>query len=111
MSYRLRALALSIALLSPPVLAQDYVVNVNGMVCEFCSLGVTKKVAKLPFIDRSKYEKGVSVDIKNQMVTIAVKPDAALDKDALFTAIESGGYKPVEIFVLSAEGVKNIYQP
>ncbi len=105
------ALALLSALHTTPVLAKDYVVQVNGIVCGYCSLGVSKKVSKLPFIDRSRYEKGVSVEIENQMVTIAVKPDATLYKEALFAAIESGGSNPVEIYELTPEGTKKAYQP
>ena len=54
---RISTLALIAALLlstPAPALAQDYVINVNGIVCEFCAFGVTKKVAKLPFIDNMK---------------------------------------------------------
>ena len=111
MTYRFKALTLLIALSSSPALAEDYVIQVNGIVCEFCSLGVSKKVSRLPFIDPTKYDKGVSVEIENQMVTIAVKPDATLDKEALFAAIESGGYNPVEIFELTADGEQKAYQP
>jgi hypothetical protein len=107
----IKALLVLGALSSTSALAQDYVVNVNGIVCEFCSLGVTKKVSKLAFIDRSKYDKGVKVEIESQMVTIAVKADAQLDQQALFEAIESGGYNPVEIFELTATGDRVAYQP
>lgn len=96
---------------SMPTMAADYVIHVNGIVCEFCSYGVTKKIAKLDFIDHSKYTNGVKVEIENQMVTIAVLENATLDKDALFDAIKSGGYDPVEIFVLSADGERIAYQP
>lgn len=111
MSYQIRALALLAVLLSSNAFAQDYVIRVNGIVCEFCSLGVAKKVSRLDFIDRSKYENGVSVNIEQQIVTIAVQSDATLDKDALFAAIESGGYNPVEIFELQPDGTKKAYQP
>lgn len=83
--------------------AADYVVDVNGIVCEFCSLGVTKKVAKLPFIDKTRYTNGVDVDIENQKVTIAVKDGAELDVDALFEAIESGGYNPIRVRALGTD--------
>lgn len=111
MNYRTKAIALLMALSFSPVMAQDYVIEVNGIVCEFCSLGVAKKVSKLPFIDHSKFDNGVQVDVKNQMVTIAVKPDAELDKEALFAAIESGGYNPVEIYVLTQDGERKALQP
>ena len=91
------AIALLYALLSTPLLAQNYEVNVNGIVCEFCAYGVGKKIRKLPFIDPSQYDEGVKVDIENQRVFVAVREDALLDKPALFKAIESGGYDPIDI--------------
>ena len=105
------AAMLLIALISLPAFAQDYVVNVNGIVCEFCSLGVGKKISKLSFVDRSKYDKGVKVEIENQMVTVAVKDGADLDVKALFAAIESGGYNPVRIWKLEPDGSKTELQP
>jgi|TARA_B110000263_G_C14982793_1_gene362319 hypothetical protein len=106
-----KAIALLVALISTPAYAQDYIVNVNGIVCNFCSLGVAKKVSKLPFIDRAKYDRGVKVEIESQMVTIAVKEGAALDIEALFAAIESGGYNPVKVFELTLTGEHIAFQP
>lgn len=100
------SIILSLTFLSAPAFAQDYVVNVNGIVCSFCSLGVAKKVSKLSFIDTKKYKKGVKVDIENQMVTVAVRDDAKMDKGQLFKAIESGGYKPVTLWKISDDGTK-----
>jgi copper chaperone CopZ len=111
MFYKFIAAVLVVTLGSASAIAQDYVINVNGIVCEFCSLGVTKKVSKLPFVDRAKYNKGVKVDIESQMVTVAVRDDATLDKAALFRAIESGGYNPVEIFSLTPDGERIAYRP
>jgi hypothetical protein len=96
--------ALILALLSGPALADDYVVHVHGLVCSFCAKGVTKKVSKLSFIDRSKYNKGVRVEIEDQKVTIAVLPDQTPDVDALFAAIVSGGYEPIGIFSIDENG-------
>lgn len=102
--------ALAIALLSGPVLATDYVVHVHGIVCSFCAKGVTKKVSKLPFIDRSQYNKGVKVEIEEQKVTIAVLNDHAPDVDALYAAIISGGYDPIGIFAIDEKGALVEYQ-
>lgn len=77
--------------------ATTYRVDVDGIVCEFCALGVAKKVRKLTFIDAARFKKGVKVDINNQQVFVAVRDNAQLDKAALFKAIESGGYKPLTI--------------
>ncbi len=94
-----RLLALVIALISTPVFAGDYVVNVHGIVCSFCAQGVIKKVSKLPFVDRSKYTNGVKVEIEDQKVTIAVRDDLVLDTTSLFDAIKSGGYFSFHISV------------
>ncbi|MEE8306887.1 MAG: heavy metal-associated domain-containing protein [Gammaproteobacteria bacterium] len=96
--------AVALLLSSPSGFANDYVVHVHGMVCSFCAQGVTKKISKLPFIDRSKYTKGVKVEIENQKVTVAVKPDERLDVPALFKAIKSGGYDPVDVWTVGATG-------
>ena len=101
---KLLSLAVLYALFTTPALAKNYVVNVHGIVCEFCSFGVARNVKKLPFIDGSQYKDGVKVKIENQMVFVAVRDDATLDKDALFDAIESGGYKPVKIWLITESG-------
>jgi len=97
----------ALLLLSAPVFASDYVVHVHGLVCSFCAQGVTKKVSRLPFIDQSKYTKGVKVEIEKQKLTIAVIPDRDLDIPALFEAITSGGYEPVDIWTVTATGELN----
>ena len=84
--------------------AKDYVVEVHGIVCEFCSLGVAKNVGKLPFVDQAAPNKGVRVEINNQLVYVSVKDEASLDKAALFKAIESGGYSPVNVWEVNAGG-------
>ena len=72
---------------------------------------MSKKVSKLPFIDRSRLDNGVHVDIENQLVTIAVNPNAELNQAALFEAIVSGGYEPTEMFELTPDGERRVWQP
>ena len=94
----------ALLLFSAPVYASEYVVHVHGMVCSFCAQGVTKNVSRLPFIDQSKYTKGVKVEIENQKLTISVKADHDLDIKALCGAIKSGGYEPVDVWTVTATG-------
>ena len=101
---RLFTLALLQLALMTPVSAAQFAVYVHGIVCEFCSYGVAKKVRTLNFIDHTQLDNGVDVKIENQMVTIAVRDNAKLDKQALFKAIESGGYKPVSLWKINANG-------
>lgn len=65
---------------------------------------MSKKLSKLPFVDRSRFNKGVLMDAENQLVTLAVKPSATFDVVQLTDAVESGGYKVEQIFTLSADG-------
>ncbi len=85
----------------------ESVIIVHGIVCSFCSQGVIKKLSKLDFIDPSKYTKGVKVDIENQKVTIAIKPDMEPDFDAIFASIKSGGYEPIKAYTSNG----NIHTP
>jgi len=105
------AIALLYALTPAPSWAENYVVNVHGIVCELCSYGVAKKVRKLSFIDKQQFDEGVKVDIENQMVYVAVREDAQVDKELLFKAIRSGGYDPVKIWSLSESGEQQELQP
>ena len=73
----------------------EAVIVVQGIVCSFCSQGVRRKLSKLPFIDHSRYSKGIKVEIENQKVTIAIKPGTEIDMDEVFRSIKSGGYEPV----------------
>ncbi len=103
--------ALCYGLLSTSVQAQNYVVNIHGMVCELCSFGVAKNIRKLAFINAAEYDDGVKVDINNQLVYLAVRDDANFDEDALFKAIEDGGYKPVKVWALSDTGERTEVAP
>jgi copper chaperone CopZ len=86
------------------VLPGEAVIIVHGMVCSFCAQGVTRNLSKLPFIDRSKYIKGVKVEIEKQKVTIVVKPENTLDLSQVFKSILKGGYEPVEAYVSDSNG-------
>ena len=91
-------------LASNAVIADDYVIEVHGLVCSFCAQGVTKKVSKLPFIDQTKFTKGVKVEIEDQKVTISVKAGERPDIDSLFEAIRSGGYEPINVWAVQSDG-------
>ncbi|MCH8866157.1 MAG: heavy-metal-associated domain-containing protein [Proteobacteria bacterium] len=97
-------LAFILTLASNAVIADDYVVEVHGLVCSFCAQGVIKNVSKLPFIDQSRFTKGVKVEIEDQKVTISVKSGERPDIDGLFEAIRSGGYEPIEVWVVQSDG-------
>lgn len=81
----------------------NYIVSVHGMVCELCAYGVAKNIRKLSFIDATQADNGVKVDVEHQRIFISTLDNTPLDKAALFKAIESGGYKPIEVIAGSQE--------
>lgn len=89
----------------------EVVIIVHGIVCSFCSQGVTRNLSKLLFIDKSKYTKGVKVEIESQKVTIAIKADATFDLAQTFESILKGGYEPVEAYVRDADGHVTVHKP
>ena len=104
MNSKIKFVLFALLLNAAPAMAQDYVVQVSGFVCEFCALGVSKKVSKLDFVDRTRYDNGLIMDSQNQTVTIAVKEGETLDRASLVEAVESAGYKVESIAAHSLDG-------
>ena len=75
-------------------------VYAQGLCCPSCAIGVRKKVSGLPFVDQGRLEKGIELDPKTQLVTIALKPGSKVDAKALSQAIVDAGYEPVHLYRL-----------
>lgn len=85
------------------VLAQaDQVITlyVKGLCCPSCAIGIRKKVSVLEFVDTARLDKGVTLDTKTQLATIAVKEEAAVNTPALAQAIRDAGYTPFHLYTL-----------
>ena len=82
----------------------EAVIEVSGVVCSFCAYGLQRKVSKLDFIDRSKYQKGVKIDIQNQQVIFAIKSGQKFKVDQLVDEVKAGGYEPLRIYFLDDKG-------
>ena len=76
------------------------VLAVDGLCCRSCAIGIGKKVCKLTFVDPEALPKGVTVDRKNSLLTVAVKENESIDIDELAKAIRKAGYKPVRLYQL-----------
>ena len=87
----------------------EVIFRVHGIVCSFCSVGVRKKLSKLSFIDKSKYNNGIHVLIEKQLVIAAVKPDSYPDIMSAYQAIKSGGYNPVKAILKNKDGEITFY--
>lgn len=79
------------------------VVYVRGLCCASCAIGIRKKVARLDFVDKKRFNKGVELDAKTQLVLIGLRKDKPVDNAALAGAIEDAGYDPVHLYELTGE--------
>ena len=87
----------------------EAVFEVHGVVCSFCAVGLQKKLSQLPFVDQSRYKKGVHVAIKDQRVTVAVRPNSEVDVQSAYSAIKSGGYEANKAVAADATGALTLY--
>jgi copper chaperone CopZ len=78
-------------------------VYAQGLCCPSCAIGVRKKVSGLPFVDQGRLEKGILLDAKTQLVTIALRPGSKVDTKALSQAIVDAGYEPVHLYRLDGD--------
>ena len=74
----------------------------RGLICESCGLGVRKKLQRLDFVDTKKPKKGIILDVKSQLASIAVKKGKKADPKAIVKAIKGAGYDPVALYELGA---------
>jgi|GEM_PF-498159 len=82
--------------------ANTVCIYAKGLCCPSCAIGIRKKVGKLSFVDTKRLAKGVDLDVKTQLVTIAVKSGAKAEVTALAKAIDDAGYDAVHLYTLSA---------
>jgi len=62
------------------------VVEVSGMVCDFCAQGISKKLKK------NSRVKSHMIDLKNKKVIIIFKDDQTISKKELTNIIQQSGY-------------------
>ena len=79
---------------------------VKGLVCPSCAIGIRVKVGKLPFVDVSRYKRGVDMDIKSQLLTVALLPDVKTDTRSINKAVSNAGYDAVEWYSMEGGKVK-----
>lgn len=73
------------------------VVEVHGVVCSFCAFGIEQKLSRLPFLDTSKFTRGLFIDIEAHRLTLALAPDQPMDLSSLYRAIRDAGYEPIRV--------------
>ncbi len=74
---------------------------VRGLCCPSCAIGVRKKIGKLDFVDKKRFNKGVDLDAEAQLATVALKPGLWPDPSALNTAVSDAGYDLIHYYIMS----------
>lgn len=91
----LMTFALAGFLFTSPALADDkkddVVVEIAGMVCDFCAQSLTKVFTKEDSVN------GIAVSLDDQTVTVDVKEGAELSDAKIKELIEWGGYDLIKI--------------
>ncbi|MBT5901543.1 MAG: heavy-metal-associated domain-containing protein [Opitutaceae bacterium] len=82
------------------------VLYAEGLCCPSCAIGVRKKVSRLSFVDRKRFNNGVDLDAKTQLVSVAVT--ASLDESGIASLSQSvwdAGYTPVRSYTMAGDEV------
>lgn len=89
---RYMAIFLVSFLFAKPASAEVIVVDVNGLVCEFCAVTIEKNFKKKPQIVQS-----VKVDLESKKVTIALQEGKKLSDQEVKEIIVNNGYNVMQI--------------
>lgn len=77
------------------------VLYAKGLCCHSCGIGVRKMISRLDFVDRKRFNKGVELDTKTQLVVVAIAESEMPDLESLSEAIVDAGYDPVRSYRLT----------
>ena len=79
---------------------------VRGLCCPSCAIGVRAKLSRLKFVDKKRFKKGIDMDAKHQLVTVALKKDQSIDPAKVEKGIDDAGYVAVEWYTVETSGLK-----
>ena len=85
----------------------EVVLEISGLVCSFCAMGLQNKLSKLDHLDKSKYNKGIFIDVKHQYAIIAESKNEHVDLDKVVKLTTEAGYD-VKIIYTNPDGEKII---
>ncbi len=64
------------------------------------------KLKRLKFVDTKRYKSGVDMDIKAQLLTVALKPGQKPDDNLIAKSVWDAGYVPVEWYSMEKGKIK-----
>ena len=81
----------------------EAVVEVLGMVCSMCAFRSGEGFSKTDFVDKTKFNDGVSVDIDAQFVQVGLLKSSDANAEKIVQVIEEAGYDVNQLFILQNE--------
>ena len=81
----------------------EAVVEVLGMVCSMCAFVIGEGFSKTDFVDKTKFNDGVSVDIDAQFVQVGLLKSSDVNAEKIVQVIEDSGYDVNQLFILQNE--------
>lgn len=82
-------------------------INAKGLCCPSCAIGIRKKVSKLDFVDKLRFNMGVELDAKVQLASVAIAPGKKADILALTKAVDDAGYLPHKLYKMENGQLKS----
>jgi hypothetical protein len=76
----------------------EVIIEVSGLVCSFCAVGLQGGLSSLKDVDKKKYIDGVFVDVEYQYAVIAEAADKDIDIDKAIELIVKSGYEVKTVF-------------
>lgn len=76
----------------------EVILEVSGLVCSFCAVGLQGGLSSLKDVDKKKYIDGVFVDVEYQYAIIAEAADKDIDIDKAIELIVKSGYEVKTVF-------------
>ncbi len=70
---------------------QTIQVSVQGMVCNFCAVGIEKSLRKVNGVD------GIYINLDKRLVAVTTKPGATVTTDQIAKTVKDSGFKVVKI--------------
>ena len=64
-------------------------------------------LGKLDFVDRRRFKRGVSMNVKTQLLTVAIKEGKEPDLPSMGKAVDRAGYVAVEAYSLDIGKLKS----
>ena len=79
---------------------------VRGLCCPSCAIGVRAKLSRLKFVDKKRFKRGIDMDARTQLVTVALREGQSIDPSQVEKGVDDAGYVAIEWYTLEDNALK-----